>query len=288
VAFGGIQGEVSFSSVVASGGRVVVGGRYAGTQVFGSALAVSADEPHPFVMQLAADARLEPLWLTELASSGETGNVEAVIAAGDGGVLVGGSRGPVGGPARPFLARLDASGGVRWERSFDALEGTVTQVAVDGERWFASLDAVGSLSWNGQALSPAAGTGVLLAGSGEAEAWARSSQVPLTALAAGFGRLVAIGAAQQPVQFGDTQVAMSTDAPSVFLLGLEPASGATRWQRVYTSLATPFSFDQAVVLPSTRLLISGTQRYPTDFGVGWKPDDLGAPVGLWLLLSPLP
>lgn len=282
---GGSQGEVTLTAISTTAvGKVLVAGRYSGSQSFGTVSAASPD-PHPFLMQLSG---LTPVWLTDLAAAGEEGQVEALAPFFDGGALVGGSRASVGQPAQPFLARVDANGTVLWEKTFPGLQGAVTHLSTDGESWYASLAATGSFTWGARDATLASGQGALIAGSDQNSLWVQTSQVPLTALAAGQSRLVAIGAAGQDAVFGDGTVAMPSGSPSVFLLGLDPTSGAERWSRVYTSTAAPFAFTDAALLPSTRLLISGQQRVPTDFGVGWEPSDQGAPVGLWLVLSPLP
>lgn len=286
VPLGGAPGEVALTSVsAAADGTVLVAGRYSGAQTFG-VISGSSSEPHPFLMQLSGT--FTPSALTDFAAPGEVGQIESVAPFPDGSVLVGGARGPEGAPVQPFLARVDSEGTVIWERSFPGLEGRITHVTSEGDAWYASLDATGTFTWGARDVELDAGSGALIAGSGESDLWAQSSQVPLTALVAGQGRLVAIGAADHDVAFGDAQVQLPLGEPSIFLLGLEPSSGAERWSRVYTSAQTPFAFNQASMLPSARLLVSGQERVPTDFGLGWEPDDQGTPVGLWLALSPLP
>ncbi|WP_438030098.1 hypothetical protein [Sorangium sp. So ce233] len=134
--------QVGLSIAADASGNIVVGGRFVGSIDLGGGLVKDEGGSSGFIVLL--DASGQQLWSREIrAHRAQAANVRGVAFHPEGGIVVGGDYagtvelggGPFtndgGGGLNVFAARLDASGGHVWSRSFGRQSAQTPTVALD-------------------------------------------------------------------------------------------------------------------------------------------------------------
>jgi hypothetical protein len=242
--FGGAQSEVALAVAISPLGGLVISGNFTGTSPFGGPSAGGFDA---FVARLDAQGGLT--WSRAFGGSGAdsadqvrvtadgdivaVGVVDGTVDFGDGEVVTDGPD--------AFAAVWSDDGVLRWARTFRGpLEQEAKSVAVDatGDVYLAGTFEA-SIDFLGESQLTASGTRdafvARLAADGASHVWTRGfgaygAAQSAASVAVVEGELFVAGTMDGPVDFGGGKL-VAEDAPDVFVLAMDTATGDHRWSR---------------------------------------------------------